>query len=428
MTPASPSSELSSSTAQASDITKRPYDIVLYGATSFVGQITARYLADFLSGQTDSTRRFAIAGRDKAKLKKLQDTLATPADIVIADSEDKQSLDEMTQQTRLIISTVGPYLRYGAPLVAACAKHGTDYIDLTGETLFIKDMMDAHGDTAKKSGARIVHCCGFDSIPSDLGVYFTQACAEKIFGQVCQQIQMRVVKVKGGLSGGTIASMTDLFAEASKDPKRRRQLGNPYLLNSDNNPPNVKQVNITKPRYDHEHEHWVAPFVMASINTRVVHRSNQLQDYAYGRDFLYDEATWMADGIKGQLQSYGMSAGLLGLTTALSFERSRNFLTQHILPKSGSGPSKEEQEAGHYTLRFFGRTKTGETLTTEVTGDKDPGYGSTSRMLAQSALCLLDMSQSSVGGGFWTPATAMGDALIERLEAHAGLTFSQLKP
>ncbi|GAA0323148.1 saccharopine dehydrogenase family protein [Psychrobacter aestuarii] len=402
------------------------YDVVLYGATSFVGQITARYLSAFLTAQPDSKARIALAGRDADNLKKLQQTLQTATDIIIADSNDTDSLATMVKQTRLIISTVGPYLRYGAPLVAACAEHGTDYIDLTGETLFIKDMMDAHGDTAKESGARIVHCCGFDSTPSDLGVYFTQARAKEAFGAVCQQIQMRVVEAKGGISGGTIASMTTLFAEASKDPKRRRQLGNPYLLNNDANPPSIKQQNVTKPRYDHEHEHWVAPFVMASINTRVVHRSNQLQDYAYGRDFLYDEATWMADGIKGQVQSYGMSAGLLGLTTALSFARSRDFLSKHILPKAGSGPSKDAQEAGHYTLRFFGQTAAGKTLTTEVTGDKDPGYGSTARMLAQSALCLLDVPKSDVGGGFWTPASAMGEALIERLEAHAGLSFHVL--
>ena len=421
------SSNSSSDTDQSIATQALRYDVVLYGATSFVGQITARYLVDFLAAHADINVRFAIAGRDQAKLQKLQNTLAAPTDMIIADSEDSDSLHAMAQQTRLIISTVGPYLQYGAPLVEACAVHGTDYIDLTGETLFIKDMMDAHQETAQASGARIVHCCGFDSIPSDLGVYFTQEQAKAELGEVCQQIQMRVVDAKGGLSGGTIASMTSLVAEASKDPSRRRQLGNPYLLNDDRNPPTIRQVNITKPRYDHTYEHWVAPFVMASINTRVVHRSNQLQAYAYGRDFLYDEATWMADGVKGQLQSYGMSAGLLGLTAALSFARSRNFLTQHVLPKSGSGPSVEAQESGYFTLRFFGKTLDGQTLTTEVTGDKDPGYGSTSRMLAQSALCLLDVPKSKVGGGFWTPATAMGDALIARLEAHAGITFRKLE-
>ncbi|WP_372830005.1 trans-acting enoyl reductase family protein [Psychrobacter maritimus] len=406
---------------------KRPYAVVLYGATSFVGQITAHYLTEFLSNAKDKNSAnvtWAIAGRDKEKLNELQSKLASKVDIIIANSDDAASLDKMTKQTQVIISTVGPYLKYGEPLVKSCAENGTDYVDLTGEAIFIKDMMDKYQDTAKQSGARIVNSCGFDSIPSDLGVYFTQQQAEEKFGSTCDVIHMRVKAAKGGLSGGTIASMATIFEEVGQDKSRRKQVANPYLLNDDKDAPNVRQANVSKPEYDDEHKRWLAPFVMASINTRIVHRSNQLLGYEYGRDFKYDEAMWMKDGLKGKLSSYAMSAGLLGFATAMMITPSRELLSKHVLPKSGSGPSKEEQENGYFDIRLFGQTADKDSINTKVTGDKDPGYGSTSRMLAQAALCLAqDISKEEVGGGFWTPASAMGDSLLTRLEAHAGLSF-----
>ncbi|WP_201526217.1 saccharopine dehydrogenase family protein [Psychrobacter frigidicola] len=422
------------------DNSERPYAIVLYGATSFVGQITAHYLTQFLSNSNSDSKEkapqtvaWAIAGRDEDKLKKLQaalneaqkdDKSNTTVDIIIANSNDDDSLDAMTKQTKVVISTVGPYLKYGEPLIKSCVNHGTDYVDLTGEAIFIKDMMDKHQDAAQKSGARIVNSCGFDSIPSDLGVYFTQQQAEAQFDKACEVVNMRVKAAKGGLSGGTIASMATIFAEVGQDKARRRQLANPYLLNDDENVPDIRQDNVNKPEYDTEHDRWLAPFVMASINTRIVHRSNQLLDYEYGRDFKYDEAMWMKDGVKGQLMSVGMSVGLLGFATAMSFKRSREFLSQHVLPKSGSGPSKSEQENGFFDIRFFGKTSKQDIINTKVTSDKDPGYGSTSRMLAQSALCLSqDIAKDDVGGGFWTPASAMGDQLLTRLETHAGIHF-----
>ena len=414
------------STSQ-SNTDKRPYAVVLYGATSFVGKITAHYLTTFLSNAKDKNGAnvtWAIAGRDEDKLNKLQSELASKVDIIIANSKDSTSLDEMTKQTQVIISTVGPYLQYGEPLIKSCAENGTDYVDLTGEAIFIKDMMDKYQDTAKQSGARIVNSCGFDSIPSDLGVYFTQTKAEEKLGKACEVIHMRVKAAKGGLSGGTIASMATIFEEVGQDPSRRKQVANPYLLNDDKEAPNVRQTNISKPEYDSEHKRWVAPFVMASINTRVVHRTNQLLDYEYGRDFKYDEAMWMKDGVKGKLSSYAMSAGLFGFATAMMIKPSREFLSKHVLPKSGSGPSKDEQDNGYFDIRFFAQTAKQETINTKVTGDKDPGYGSTSRMLAQAALCLAqDISKEDIGGGFWTPASAMGDHLLTRLEEHAGLSF-----
>ena len=406
---------------------QRDYAVVLYGATSFVGQITAHYLAEFLSTNKDkggNTVTWAIAGRDEEKLNELQSKLASKVDILIANSDDAASLDTMTEQTQVIISTVGPYLKYGEPLIKSCVSNGTDYVDLTGEAIFIKDMMDKYQEAAKQSGARIVNSCGFDSIPSDLGVYFTQKQAEAKFDSACDVIHMRVKAAKGGLSGGKIASMATVFEEVGQDKSRRKQVANPYLLNDDKNAPNVRQSNVSKPEYDSEHKRWLAPFVMASINTRIIHRSNQLLGYEYGRDFRYDEAMWMKDGIKGKLTSYALSAGLLGFATAMMITPSRELLSKHVLPKSGSGPSEEEQENGYFDIRLFGKTANQETITTKVTGDKDPGYGSTSRMLSQAALCLAqDISKEAVGGGFWTPASAMGDKLLARLEEHAGLSF-----
>ncbi|MGP4970524.1 saccharopine dehydrogenase family protein [Psychrobacter aquimaris] len=405
----------------------RPYAVVLYGATSFVGQITAHYLTEFLSNTKDKDGAdvtWAMAGRDEEKLNELQSKLGSTVDIIIANSDDKDSLDEMTKQTQVIISTVGPYLKYGEPLIKSCTTHGTDYVDLTGEAIFIKDMMDKYQDAAKQSGARIVNSCGFDSIPSDLGVYFTQQQAEEKFGSACDVIHMRVKAAKGGLSGGTIASMATIFEEVGKDKSRRKQVANPYLLNDDKDAPNVRQDNVSKPEYDNQHKRWLAPFVMASINTRIVHRTNQLLGYEYGRDFKYDEAMWMKDGVKGQLSSYAMSAGLFGFATAMMVKPSRELLSKHVLPKSGSGPSAEEQANGYFDIRLFGKTANKDTINTKVTGDKDPGYGSTSRMLAQAALCLAqDISKEEVGGGFWTPASAMGNHLLARLEEHAGLSF-----
>ena len=417
----------SSTDNKKSNSDKRPYTVVLYGATSFVGKITAHYLAEFLSANkdaSDTTVTWAIAGRDQEKLNELQSNLVSKVDIIIANSDDAASLDAMTKQTQVIISTVGPYLKYGELLIKSCVDNGTDYVDLTGEAIFIKDMMDKYQEAAKQSGARIVNSCGFDSIPSDLGVYFTQKQAEAKFDSACDVIHMRVKAAKGGLSGGTIASMATIFEEVGQNKSRRKQVANPYLLNDDTDVPNLRQSNVSKPEYDSEHQRWLAPFVMASINTRIVHRSNQLLGYEYGREFKYDEAMWMKDGIKGKLTSYALSAGLLGFATAMMITPSRELLSKHVLPKSGSGPSKEEQENGFFDIRLFGQTANKDSIATKVTGDKDPGYGSTSRMLSQAALCLAqDISKDEIGGGFWTPASAMGDKLLDRLEEHAGLSF-----
>lgn len=409
--------------------TERKYGIVLYGATSFVGQLVAAYLQKFLVEDDSSNEvSWAIAGRNQQKLEQVKKQVGnSELPLIIADSEDADSLNEMAAQAQVIISTVGPYLKYGEPLIKACAENGTDYIDLTGEALFIKDMLDKYQQTAKDSGARIVNSCGFDSLPSDLGVLFTQNCAQKAHGEYCDTINMRVKAAKGGLSGGTVSSMATIFEEIAKDKSLRKQLANPYILNDDAKRPNVRQENVSLPQWDADNERWVAPFIMASINTRIVHRSNQLRDYKYGRDFKYDEAIWLPAGLKGRLMSYGMTAGIAGFAASMMFKPSRDLLNEHVLPKPGDGPSKSEQENGYFDIRFFGYTNNNHQVLTKVTGDKDPGYGSTCQMLAQSALCLLqDISKEQVAGGFWTPAAAMGETLIERLQNHAGLEFVDL--
>ncbi len=414
------------------------YDIVLYGATSFVGKLTAEYLQNFIS-KADAEQaenqpiRWAIAGRSEQKLQELKQELANDLlnddlPIIIANSDDSSSLDAMTSQTKVIISTVGPYLKYGEALIKSCVQNGTDYVDLTGEAIFIKDMMDKYKETAKKSGARIVNACGFDSIPSDLGVLFTQKYATEIAGEPCHTINMRVKGAKGGISGGTLASMATIFEEVGNDKARKKQLSNPYLLNDDPTPPKVRQRNNSKPKWDAENQRWLAPFVMASINTRIVHRTNQLTGYQYGKDFKYDEAMWTAGNRKGQLMSYAITAGLAGFATGMIFKPTRRLLNERVLPKSGSGPSKHDRDNGFFDIRFFGYTSNGHQVQTKVTGDKDPGYGSTCQMLAQCALCLVqDISKEEVAGGFWTPASAMAEPLFERLQAHAGIEFVRLQ-
>lgn len=406
---------------------KKNYDIVLYGATSFVGQITAQYLVNFFN-ENKSNIRFAIAGRNSTKLDGVKAALNSnvPIDTIIANSSDASSLEALCKNTKVVISTVGPYLLHGEALIKACVNNGTDYVDLTGESIFIRDMMDKYNEQAKTTNARIVNACGFDSIPSDLGVYYTQKLSKKLYGKYCNTIQMRVKAAKGGLSGGTIASLSTIFTEVGTNEERKNQINNPYLLNNDTNCPNVKQQTHNTPSYDAANNRWVAPFIMESINSRIVHRSNQLLDYQYGQFFKYDEAIWLPGNLKGQLMGYGFTAGILGFAAAMQFDKTRNFLSERVLPKSGYGPSKKSQENGWFDIRFFGYAPNQSVIQTKVTGSKDPGYGSTAMMLGQAAICLLEDVTDDAKGGFWTTAALMGDALMTRLEAHAGMTFSEL--
>ncbi|MGQ9424886.1 saccharopine dehydrogenase family protein [Gilvimarinus sp. F26214L] len=400
---------------------EHPFQIVVFGATSFVGQILTRYLRDH---QQDNEFRWAIAGRSSGKLEELKESLgAEDLPIIVADANDAGSLVAMCEKTALVISTVGPYALYGEPLVQACAQTGTDYCDLTGEVQWMWRMIDRYQESARQSGARIVHTCGFDSIPSDLGVWFCQQKAREIFGSYCTEVKMRVRKMRGGMSGGTIASMINGAKEALRDPGLRKVLQNPYALC----PPDAgytARQHSPRTEYDEDLISWVAPFVMSSINTRVVFRSNALAGTPYGKDFRYNEATLTGDGGKGRRRAKALAWGLGVFGLGIALPPSRWILEKFVLPKPGEGPSPKAQEEGFYILDFIGRTGDGRTIHCTVSGDRDPGYGSTAKMLAQAALCLSsEVDRDKVPGGFWTPATALDGKLLARLERHAGLRF-----
>lgn len=399
------------------------YDLVVFGATSFVGQILARYLLENYGA--DKEVKWAIAGRSEGKLNQLKSDLGAGAaslPVILADAADEPALRDLCGQTRVVISTVGPYALFGETLVKVCAETGTDYCDLTGEVQWIRRMIERYEAKAKKSGARIVHCCGFDSIPSDMGVWFLQQQAEATFGKPCQDVRMRVKVAKGGLSGGTVASMINVAKEAGADPKLRKELANPFSICPPEHRSEKRQPSLKSAEFDQNFNAWLAPFVMGAINTRVVHRSNALQGARYGKEFTYDEAIMTGKGAKGRLTAYGMVGALGAFFTASAIKPTR-WVVEKLVPKPGEGPSPEDQEKGFYDLRFVGKTTDGKTMITKVTGDRDPGYGSTSKMLGEAGLCLAFDVKDDVKGGFWTPASALDGKLLERLQANAGLTF-----
>jgi len=400
-------------------------DLVVFGATSFVGQILCRHL--FARHGVGGDLTWALAGRSIEKLESLRNELGKAAsgiELIVCDAGDAPALRNMCARTRTVISTVGPYALYGSPLVEACVESGTDYLDLTGEVQWIYRMIRTHEANAQKTGARIIHCCGFDSVPSDLGVQFHQKTALERFGETAVQIRMQVARIKGGASGGTVASIVNIARELASDPSLRRILSNPYALVPDGKA-SARQPNISVPQRDPETGAWLGPFIMAGINTRIVHRSNALSDYAYGVDFLYDESIRTGRGLKGGLGAFAFTGGLGAFMAGAALPPTRWLLERFILPKPGEGPTPEQQERGLYDLRFYGTTASGGKLVTRVTGDRDPGYGSTAKILGEAGACLAqDISPSEVAGGFWTPATAMGDALRARLVQHAGLTFA----
>ncbi|MEM7284262.1 MAG: saccharopine dehydrogenase NADP-binding domain-containing protein [Pseudomonadota bacterium] len=401
------------------------YEITVFGATSFVGQILCHHLAN-LFREGDLT--WAMAGRSAKKLESLRAELpdsAKETPIIVADAADEAALAKMVEDTDVVISTVGPYALYGEPLVKACTEHGTDYCDLTGEVQWIRRMIDGYEDAAKASGSRIVHCCGFDSLPSDLGVYFLQKASQEKFSAPCQQVKMRVRAMRGGMSGGTVASIMNIAKEISKDGSLRRALGNPYYLCPPGHSAKVRQPNVTFAEHDSDFNAWLAPFVMGMINTRVVHRSNALSSYDYGENFRYDEAMMTGRGITGGAMAVGMTGAMGSFMVGAAIPPTR-WVLEKFVPAPGEGPSPEEQENGFFDIRFMGKTANGEELRAKVTGDRDPGYGSTAKMLAQAGLCLARDIKDDVEGGFWTPATIFPDLLIERLQKDAGLTFEVL--
>ena len=403
----------------------KKYDLVIYGATSFVGQILTEYLYEHI-GLTRKVK-WAIAGRSETKLKALRNSLgegASKLPILTADAADQAALDAMCQKSRVMISTVGPYVLYGELLVKACAENGNDYCDLTGEAYWIKLMIDKYAKAAKKSGARIVNCCGFDSIPSDLGVQFLQQAGKERYGSFFRQVKLRVKAMKGGASGGTIASMVEMIVAAKADPAVRSAMGNPYILCPDKHTYSNRQISVKGPVYDKDFGSWAAPFIMEAINARVVLRSNSLLKMAYGKDFSYGEAMLSGSGIKGRFAALGITLGLGAFAGGLIVNPIRNLMQKYVLPKPGEGPSLQDQLNGYFDIRLHGQNKKGQQLMVKVTGDRDPGYGCTAKMLAQAGLCLaFDLAKEDKAGGFWTPATAMGEKLIPRLIGDAGMTF-----
>ena len=383
------------------------FDIIVYGATGFTGQLVAEYLAAHY--RNDGQLKWAMAGRSLDKLKSVRDAIGAPADtpLIVADAGDPASLKAMVDQTKCVISTVGPYQLYGSDLVAACAASGTDYIDLCGEPIWMRQMIDAHEAAAKASGARIVFSCGFDSVPFELGAYFVQQEAKRVFGAPAPRVKGRVCEMRGTLSGGTAASAKATFDAVAKDLSLVAILKDPFALNPGFKGP--KQPPGSRPAYEQELQSWTAPFMMAAINTRNVHRSNMLMGYPYGQDFVYDEMVLTGDGERGEANAKKVMAA--------NAEK-----TGPNAPKPGEGPSKEERENGRYDLLYVAIAPDGRQVRAAVTGDRDPGYGSTSKMISECAICLL-RDTPDVPAGFWTPGAAMREALIKRLVDNAGLTF-----
>ena len=383
----------------------REFDLVVYGATGFTGRLVAEYLVG-----REGAPRWAMAGRSQAKLEQVRGEIGAPADtpLIVADTDDAESLAAMARRTRCVVTTVGPYTLYGTPLVEACVEAGTDYTDLAGEVLWMRDMIARFGERAAETGARIVHSTGFDSIPFDHGVLFLQKEAERRFGSACARVRGRVVGMNGTLSGGTAASGRATAAAVQADPSLMQALIDPFSLSGGFQGPT--QPTGQDIEEDAVSGGWVAPFFMAPINTKNVHRSNALLGHAYGEDFVYDEMFLTGPGDAGKQAAEGMGA-LSAVMLGGGGEGG---------PKPGEGPSKEEREAGNYEVLFIGSHANGETIKTRVTGDKDPGYGSTSKIMTEASICLLD---AKTPGGVWTPAAALGEALIPELVARAGLTF-----
>ncbi len=383
------------------------FDLVLYGATGFTGRLVAEY---FSTRPGIGGLKWAMAGRNLEKLAAVRDEIGAPkaTPLIGADADDEASMNALARRAEAILTTVGPYQLYGGKLVKACAEEGTDYLDLCGEPTWMRQMIDAHSTTAQKSGARIVFSCGFDSIPFDLGVLFLQEAAKARFGAPVPRVKGRVRKLKGESSGGTFASYKATMAAAASDPKIMALPRDPFALTPGFE--GAKQPSGAKIEIDPDLEAWVAPFFMAPINTRNVHRTNALLGHPYGRDFLYDEMIVAGKGARGE----GAAKAIAASAAMLGGQRE---------PQPGEGPSREQREAGMYDLLVLGIAADGRQIRAIVTGDRDPGYGSTSRIISEAALCLIGEA-AGTPGGIWTPGAAMGDRLIKPLVEHAGLTFT----
>lgn len=418
----------------------RDLDLVLWGATGFTGGLVARYLVERLA-RSDEPVAWGLGGRDRGKLEALRaelgeiDPAARRLPLLVGDSLDRESLEPVVRRARVVATTVGPYSRFGTPLVQACAEAGTDYCDLSGEVHWMRRTVDRFHEPARRSGARIVHCCGFDSIPSDLGTLLLHRHLEER-GSGLRRARLRVRRIRGKASGGTVASMFEIVGEARRDREVRRVLLDPYALNPPGERPPLEggpdRNGGTRPTLDADRGVWTAPFLMAMINTRVVRRSNALLGFPYGRDFRYEERVDTGRGLRGRLRARTVSTALGAFTAAAALPPAAWLLRRLLLPDPGEGPSAEERARGFFRISIFGEGRPpgegAETPQAEVTvaADRDPGYGATARMLGESALCLLEAWRGREplrwAGGVLTPASALGLPLVERLR-EAGVTL-----
>ncbi len=399
---------------------RRAYDLVLFGASGFVGRLTAAYLAE----HAPAGLRIALAGRTPSRLAAVREDLGPAAagwPLLPADSGDSASLRALAESATVVVTTVGPYAKYGLPLVAACAAAGTSYADVAGEVLFVRDSLDRHQAEAKASGARIVHACGFDSIPSDLGVQLTAQRAAADGAGLLTDTTLVVVSARGGVSGGTLDALRTQVDVVRAERSLRRLVTDPYTLSPDRDAEPDLPAGSDTPVLERQDGRWLGPFVMAPFNTRIVRRSNALQDWAYGRQFRYREAMSFGRGPIGPLLAAGTAGGILGLAGGLGFGPTRAVLDR-LLPEPGEGPSASTRDNGHFRMEITATTTTGARYRTTVAAHGDPGYAATSVMLGESGLCLaLDPHFS--GGGVLTPATSMGAALVDRLQT-AGFTLT----
>ena len=409
--------------------TPREFDIVLYGATGFVGKLTAEYLARSAPGT-----RIALAGRSTDRLRAVRDTLGESAQswpVLVADASSPSTLSEMAARTRVVITTVGPYTRYGLPLVAACAAAGTDYADLTGEAMFVRESIDTYHKQAADTGARIVHACGFDSVPSDLSVYALYRAARDDGAGELVDTDFVVRSFSGGVSGGTVASMMELFDTASRDPEARRALADPYTLSTDRaaEPEIGRQPDLPWRRGQQIAPEltgvWTAGFAMGPYNTRIVRRSNALLDWAYGRQLRYTESMSLGSSPLAPLASAAVG-GAVSATFGLGsryFRLLPRRLLERVAPKPGTGPSAAARERGFYRIETYTTTTTGARYVARMEQRGDPGYKATAVLLGESGLALaLDRDKLSELHGVLTPAAAMGDALLARFPA-AGVSL-----
>ncbi|MEL7691733.1 saccharopine dehydrogenase family protein [Citromicrobium bathyomarinum] len=384
----------------------REFDIVIYGATGYTGRLVAEHLLREYGDRPDAPT-WAMAGRNPDKLAEVKRAIGAPdsTPTIVADAADTVSLDRMCEQAKVIITTVGPYQLYGEPLLAACAKSGTHYADLCGEPAWMRQMIDKYHEDAKASGARISFSSGFDSIPFDLGMLMLQKEAQERFGAPCKTVRGRVRAMKGTFSGGTAASLAESMKAMARDPSLIKIMRSPFGLTPGFDGPD--QPNGMIPKYESDLGKWAAPFVMAPINTKNVHRTNFLRGHPWGEDFRYDEMVLTSPGEAGKAAANAAAEMMKNPFGAKP-------------PKPGEGPTPEERENGYYDVLFVGETAAGETLRYTVKGRYDPGYGSTSRMIGETGIAL---NESTAPGGIGTPGSILGEALVERLREHAALTF-----